>query len=93
MQRGRSPVSVRDLLAAGLLQSGQDLSFRQRPGTTAEVTEEGKLKIGLEEYSSPSAAARAVLGGTSTNGWRAWHVRVDDGLSTLADLRTRLLKG
>lgn len=91
MQRGRSPVSLPDLLSAGLLQPGQQLSMCQRPGTTAELTANGTLKIGSEEYSSPSTAARAVLNGTSTNGWRAWTARDGGVVVALADIRTRFL--
>ena len=91
MQRGRSTVSLGDLLSAGSLQPGQQLTFRQRPEVTAEVLANGRLKFGGTEYSSPSTAARAVLGGTSTNGWLAWSIREGDVLVALSDVRARHL--
>lgn len=46
----------------------------------AEVVEgeDGKLRYRLadgREFKSPSAAGRAVMGGTACNGWRFWSVQ------------------
>lgn len=91
MQRGRSPVSLADLVVAGLLRPGQRLSFRNKDAIVAEVTATGGIRIGADEYPSPSTAARAVTGGTATNGWLAWCVEQDDRSVRLAELRDQLL--
>ncbi len=88
MQLGRSSVAISDLVKAGLLRPGQRLVFRKN-GPGAEVTATGAIKFGGTEYSSPSTAAKAAAGGTSTNGWVAWSV---PGGETLAELRDRHLK-
>jgi len=88
MQRGRSSVSLGDLLAAGFLAPGQQLVLRQRPSVTAAIAATGRLRIGDQEYTSPSTAARAVLEGTATNGWKAWCTPEGDAL---ADVRARYL--
>jgi len=48
----------------------------------AEVIEgeEGKLRFRLEdgrEFTSPSAAASAVMGGIAANGWRFWSIATE----------------
>lgn len=91
MQRGRSPVSVADLVKAELLRPGQRLSFRKNDAVVGEVTTTGTIRIGADEYSSPSTAARAVTGGTATNGWLAWCVDQGGRSATLADLRGQFL--
>ncbi len=89
MQRGRSSISVADLLSAGLLHAGQRLSFRKSDTIVAEVTPSGTLRVGSDEFSSPSTAGRAVAHGVATNGWAAWYLREPTGWSSLADLRAR----
>jgi len=88
-QLGRSPVSVSDLVKAGLLRSGQRLVFR-KGDLHAEVTTSGTIRYAGKEYASPSSAAKAAAGGTSTNGWVSWSVS-DDG-ETLAAVRDRHAK-
>jgi hypothetical protein len=89
-QLGRSPISLSDLVRAGLLRPGQRLSFRS--GTqTADVTSEGKLTFDGRDFHSPSTAARAAAGGTSLNGWLAWRVDVGGRQVTLATLRESYL--
>ena len=49
---------------------------------TAEVVagEDGEVRYRLadgREFTSPSAAGRAVMGGTACNGWRFWSVAGD----------------
>lgn len=90
MQRGRSPVSLADLIRRQVLQPGQELSFRRSSETKAHVTAEGMIRFGGQEYGSPSTAARAAAGGTSTNGWTAWYVNTADGPVALAQLRSQL---
>jgi Restriction Enzyme Adenine Methylase Associated len=91
MQLGRSPVSLSDLIQAGLLRSGQRLLFRRRPECTAEVTDRGTLLFDNREFKSPSTAALAA-GGSATNGWLAWYS--DEGaLTHLGTLRERALSG
>lgn len=89
MQRGRSPVSVSDLIVSGLLRPGQELRFRQTP-TVAVVAPDGKLNIDGRAFASPSTAAAAVLGGTATNGWLAWYLEEGEGRRSLAQLRDHL---
>ena len=50
---------------------------------TAEVVagEDGKVRYRLadgREFTSPSAAGRAVMGGTACNGWRFWSIAGDE---------------
>ena len=90
MQRGRSAVSIADLIRAGLLQPGQSLSFR-RSNVTAVVSGSGTLILEGVEYGSPSTAAKVAGGGSSTNGWIAWSVDSASGSQTLAALRDRYL--
>ena len=88
-QLGRSPVSLSDLVTAGLLRPGQELFFRG--GTRiARVTSAGGVTFEGRNFTSPSTAARAASG-TSTNGWLAWHVNDGGRRATLAALRDRFL--
>ena len=91
MQLGRSPVSLADLMRTQLLHEGQELSFRRSAETTAHLTADGKIRFGDQEFASPSTAARAAAGGTSTNGWKAWYVKVDDSWIDLAQVRAQLV--
>ena len=84
MQLGRSPVSLADLIRSQLLQPGQELSFRRSTETNAHVTAQGTIRFDGKEYGSPSTAARAAAGGTSTNGWTAWYAKVGDAWIALA---------
>jgi hypothetical protein len=89
MQLGRSPVSVSDLVKAGLLQPGQSRNFRKRSDCTAAVTNHGTLLFNGREFTSPSTAALAACG-TTTNGWLAWYAG-DATPTHLAQLRAQLL--
>lgn len=93
MQRGRSDVSLSDLIGAGLLRVGEEVSFRRSPDTVAVVTESGGLRYNEKEYRSPSMAGRAATDGVATNGWVAWYVRSNTGQESLASLRATFLKG
>jgi len=87
----RSPVTVKDLLDAGLLIPGEKLQLQNRQDVIARVTKEGMVAWQGTEYTSPSTAATAARG-MSTNGWTAWRLRREDGFGqTLADLRAELI--
>jgi hypothetical protein len=92
MQRGRSPVSLADLVTAELLKPGQRLSFRKDDAVVAEITTNGCIRVGGSDFVSPSTAARSVTGGTAVNGWLAWCAQRDGRVVTLADLRDELLR-
>lgn len=91
MQRGRSTVSIADLIGADLLQPGQQVSFRRSSTITGVITNRGTISVSGTEYASPSTAAKAAAGGVSTNGWVAWRVRRGGEWNTLAQLRDQLL--
>jgi CBS domain-containing protein len=86
-------VTINDLLEAGLLAAGDELTFtRTRLDEThrATVTATGKLTLeDGQEFPSPSRAAMAATGSRAIDGWRAWKVSPD----TLLDaLRQQLLE-
>jgi hypothetical protein len=62
------------------LQSGMTLvgTYKQQQHRAEVVTgEDGKLRFRLadgREFSSPSAAGSAVMGGIACNGWRFWSI-------------------
>lgn|SRR5579884_5668 len=91
MQRGRSLVSLSELVDAGLLQPGDELSFRQSDDLVATITESGTLRFQGAEYRSPSTAGRAATAGRAVNGWVAWSVTSGDRAS-LAQLRARYVE-
>lgn len=87
--RSSVPGTISDLVATGLLRPGERLIFDQRGRTAeAQVNPAGEIVLGGVTYSSPSGAAKAVLGGRAANGWNAW--TVGKGGPTLATLRERL---
>jgi hypothetical protein len=90
-QRGRSAVTLAQLLESGLLQAGQELRLRGTGGIGAVITQTGGVEYAGREYQSPSSAAKAARAGTSTNGWLAWQVEVDGRWLTLGDIRQRWL--
>jgi hypothetical protein len=73
--RGRSDISLLDLLELGLLQPGQTLQLVRRAGQTinATVTGRGTIICNGAEFQSPTTAATAALG-VNTNGWQAWRI-------------------
>jgi hypothetical protein len=93
MQRGRSAVSLSDLIGAGLLRSGQELSFRRSDDVVAVLTESGGLRFKGDEYRSPSTAGRAAAGGVATNGWVAWFAKSGHERVSLARLRDQFNEG
>ncbi|UQU64899.1 DUF262 domain-containing protein [Couchioplanes caeruleus] len=87
-------VTLKDLLAAGLLRDRQAL-VGVRSGVTynATVTAEGRVELDdghLEE--SPSTAGAAVLGAKSCNGWTFWQTDTVRGLVRLSRVRDEYLE-
>lgn len=89
------PGTVKDLLAAGLLQAGSHLTAeREVRGNPmkleAEVSASGELIFSGVAYRNPTKPAVIGFDLRSTNGWTAW--RTTEG-KTLADLRAELPTG
>ncbi|NKQ51998.1 hypothetical protein HFP15_03785 [Amycolatopsis sp. K13G38] len=86
---GRGRVSLRDLLAAGLVDAGEQLVY-WRPGLgvhrTGQLTAEGLLRLDDGRLFTNPSAATTALGSPHQNGWQFW-CRVSDG-RTLWDLRS-----
>ncbi|SCF06486.1 hypothetical protein GA0070607_5096 [Micromonospora coriariae] len=87
-------VRISDLLDAGLLSSGAELTFQQRIGETpyrATVTSRGQLRLpDGREFATPSRAAAEESGLVAVPGWAVW--RVQPSGQTLHQLRVQLLK-
>jgi predicted transcriptional regulator len=84
-------VAVRDLLDAGLLSTGETLTFdRARVGLrhTAVVEQGGSLLVDGRSYTTPSRAAATAAGMAAVDGWTAW---VTERGQTLHRLRAALL--
>lgn len=84
--RGRSDITVRDLVDSGLLRPGQELVLGVRGRATATVTKQGTILYQGVEYQSPTMAANAASG-TNLNGWKAWRLQLGDGVVELNNLR------
>lgn len=69
-------LTLKDLLAAGILQAGEVWQMprgrRRQARVEATVTQDGQLLLNGELFKSPSAAATAVRHGIQTNGWLTW---------------------
>lgn len=80
-------VELKHLLEAGFLTPGDELTATHRDfkGRLARVTDQGMIELDGKHYSTPSAAAKALLG-KATNGWYFWGVA--DG-RRLRDVRTQ----
>jgi Restriction Enzyme Adenine Methylase Associated len=90
MRRGRSEVSLMDLIKAGLIQPGQVLQFTRRKSTQAHVTPRGTVLFRGVEYSSLSAAGKAV-NNSAINGWVAWRVKIgNNDWVKISDLRDKV---
>jgi len=87
-------VSLKDLLDAGALHSGQQLTGN-RNGViySANVTQDGEIELedGRREE-SPSKAGAAALGGRSCNGWYFWQADTARGLVRLTRIRDDYLE-
>ena len=67
------PITNRDLPAGTTLSA----TFKKQVYTCEVIAGEDGRKLyrfGGKEYTSPSAAGSAVMGGTACNGWRFWSV-------------------
>jgi hypothetical protein len=88
MARTTGTSSVKDLLRRGVLREGESLMIRRRSASSVggTVQGDGMITVGKTSYSSPSAAARAALGVSASDGWIRWRVpRL--GERTLAEVR------
>lgn len=91
MQKGRSSVSVAELVRGGFLSADQKLTYRNST-ITAKVTADGDILFNGTSFSSPSTAAQMAAGGTSTNGWLAWFADIQGERVHLASLRAELIE-
>ena len=83
-------VSLKDLIDAGLLESGMRLVFtgRGRDLAHAELADDGYIVWNGERVPYPSDRRFAQLRGTSSvNGWTSWYVELPSGRRLLADVR------
>jgi len=88
MARTTGTTSLSKLVALGVLKCDERLALRRRsqPEVEASLTERGTIQMGRNDYATPSAAARAALGGRPTDGWLRWRIpRL--GYATLAKVR------
>ncbi|MEW2384328.1 hypothetical protein AB0873_19865 [Micromonospora sp. NPDC047707] len=87
-------VRISDLIEAGRLAVGAELTYQQRigePPYRATVTERGQLRLADgREFATPSRAAAEAAGLTAVPGWAVW--RVQPTGKTLHQLRVKLLK-
>jgi len=82
-------VELRQITEAGILAPGSTLTSTNGAWPAeARVTKNGKVEVHGKQHSSPSAAAQAVKGGGSANGWDFWAFTTPGGnRKTLALLR------
>lgn len=90
MAIGRSPVSLADLISAGLLKPGEKLQLRRQADLTARVLPDGRLETKEGTFSSPTTAANRLLGGSS-NGWVVWRAKRGSEWVLLSTLRSEAL--
>lgn len=94
MQRGRSRVSLMDLIDAGLIKPGQVLQAwgrgRNEVRAQAQVTSKGTVKFEGQEYNSLSSAATATTHGAA-NGWVVWRINFKDDWIPISELRDKVL--
>ncbi|MDA8381124.1 MAG: hypothetical protein M0020_09910 [Actinomycetota bacterium] len=83
-------VTIADLIEAGLLAPGTDLtSVNGAWPAEAKVTADATITWNGQSYSTPSAAAAAVKGG-AVNGWDFWAISTETSKTPLAVLRRQL---
>lgn len=88
--RGRSEVSLMDLIKAELIQPGQVLQFGRRGSTQAHVTHRGTVLLQGVEYTSLSSAGTAITNG-NVNGWMVWYVKIGkSNWIKISDLRDNI---
>ena len=86
-------VKLSQLMAAGLLEVGEELTFPAHKGGTPRkgtLNAEGKISSEGAEFDSPSGWARAVAGGNPRDGW-SYVCRARDGVP-LDDIRRKYLR-
>ena len=90
-QPRRYSESLSDLLEAGLLRADTPLSpLPSAFDRTAIVLADGRLRVGDQEFDTPSGAG-AHVAGRQTNGWDFWGAPSGDGgLKSLSALRDQL---
>lgn len=80
---------MKDLLGAGVLETGQRLVGR-RAGAVGKVCDDGSIAVeGVGVFRSPSLAAMAVLG-RNQNGWTFWEAEIGGDRVPLSRLREGL---
>jgi hypothetical protein len=85
-------VTVQDLMAAGLLSAGDQLTSTNGAWPAqAHIDDTGNVVHQGTVHFKPSGAASAVKGGAA-NGWDFWAVETPTGLVRLSTLRARHLK-
>jgi hypothetical protein len=84
--RSSSQRTVKDLIDAGLLAAGAQLSGWHRGALyTATVEADGSISLGGKRFSSLSAAGGSITN-ISTNGWIFWHYRGQPMAAVRAEL-------
>lgn len=85
-------VSLADLLSAGLLHSGMELTgARGGVSHSAKVLDDGRLEIADGSvFSSPSAAGAKAMNVEACNGWDFWRAPTSKGPQRLSRLRQTL---
>jgi hypothetical protein len=87
----RYEATLRDLLDAGLLTTGEALIPPPRgKSRSAKVTQSGTIQVDNVEYVTPSGAAKASSGNSAEPGWEYWSVDRSGVRTTLFELRSRL---
>ncbi|WP_370318357.1 hypothetical protein [Actinoplanes sp. ATCC 53533] len=87
-------VAVPSLVSAGVVGTGDELTITHKGRIyEAYVNQSGRIQIGDgRSFDAPSAAAKAITGAQSVNGWRDWKVRRHGHLVSLLDIRQEMLR-
>jgi uncharacterized protein DUF262/RAMA domain-containing protein len=89
-QRRGSPLSLADLLRAGVLRPGRLVGEHLGTEYVAELTPQGTVRLDTgAEFTSPSTAAMTALDRPSWNGWTFWAVEYPGGMRTRLDVLRR----
>ncbi len=91
-RKARYDIDLSDLLNTGLLISGERLrGARSGKEYRAEVTSNGKIRVGNNDVFNTLSGAAAKLTGQPSNGWTFWQVDRDGEWRELADIRQKYL--
>jgi hypothetical protein len=90
LTKGRSPISIADLLKAGLLRDGQELYLRRDESKIGYIAKDGSIVVEGTKYANPTGAAKATGSWKTVKGWTAWSVECNGRRIQLADLRSML---